>query len=167
MKARTMLILLVLLMASVSVMTGCDDKKRRPSSKPSRFCIRGAKRSHERISGQRVCREDGDRSWFEGRSHICAVGPVLGTKDIMLAANEPIDLYWDGLPDLSTIVNKKQAMVLDDLIEEYGQDMLKVLPMERLQGQRSTGRYTAFHPLMHRPPPCTSWWPFVRISSKR
>mgnify|MGYP001225573693 CR=1 FL=1 len=55
-------------------------------------------------------------------------------KDIMLAANEPIDLYWDGLPDLSTIVNKKQAMPLDDLIEQYGQDMLKVLPKEQLQG---------------------------------
>ncbi|MBD2867080.1 ABC transporter substrate-binding protein [Paenibacillus arenilitoris] len=55
-------------------------------------------------------------------------------KDIMLAANEPIDLYWDGLPDLAAIVNKKQAMPLDELIEEYGQDMLKVLPKEQLQG---------------------------------
>ena len=58
----------------------------------------------------------------------------------MLAANEPIDLYWDGLPDLSTIVNKKQAMVLDDLIQEYGQDMLKVLPMEQLQGATIDGK---------------------------
>jgi len=55
-------------------------------------------------------------------------------KDIMLAANEPIDLYWDGLPDLSTLVNKKQAQPLDELIETYAQDMLKVLPMEQLQG---------------------------------
>ncbi|WP_020620924.1 ABC transporter substrate-binding protein [Paenibacillus daejeonensis] len=55
-------------------------------------------------------------------------------KDIMLAANEPIDLYWDGLPDLAAIVNKKQARPLDDLIQEYGQDMLKVLPEEQLQG---------------------------------
>lgn len=55
-------------------------------------------------------------------------------KDIMLASNEPIDLYWDGLPDLSTMVNKKQAQPLDDLIAEYGQDMLKVLPMEHIRG---------------------------------
>jgi ABC-type glycerol-3-phosphate transport system substrate-binding protein len=57
-------------------------------------------------------------------------------KDIMLAANEPIDLYWDGLPDLSTMVNKKQALVLNDLIDKYGQDMLKVLPMEQIQGAK-------------------------------
>ena len=43
-------------------------------------------------------------------------------KDIMLAANEPIDLYWDGLPDLSTMVNKKQCLVLNDLIDEFGQE---------------------------------------------
>lgn len=55
-------------------------------------------------------------------------------KDIMLAANEPIDLYWDGLADLSTMVNKKQCTVMNDLIDQYGQDMLKVLPMEQIKG---------------------------------
>lgn len=55
-------------------------------------------------------------------------------KDIMLASQEPIDLYWDGLPDLSTMVNKKQCQPLDALIAEYGQDMLKVLPMEHIRG---------------------------------
>ena len=38
-------------------------------------------------------------------------------KDIMLAANETIDLYWDGLPDLSSMVNKSQCQPLDDLIK--------------------------------------------------
>ena len=61
-------------------------------------------------------------------------------KDIMLAANEPIDLYWDGLPDLATFVNKKQASVLDDLIDKYGQDMLKVLPKEQLTGATVNGK---------------------------
>ena len=37
-------------------------------------------------------------------------------KSVMLGAQEPIDLYWDGLPDLSTMVNKKEAQPLDDLI---------------------------------------------------
>lgn len=55
-------------------------------------------------------------------------------KDIMLANQEPIDLYWDGLPDLATMVNKKQCQPLDELIETYGQDMLKVLPMDQIRG---------------------------------
>ena len=29
-------------------------------------------------------------------------------KSVMLGAQEPIDLYWDGLPDLSTMVNKRK-----------------------------------------------------------
>ena len=61
-------------------------------------------------------------------------------KDIMLAANEPIDLYWDGLPDLSTIVNKKQATALDDLIDKYCQDMLKVLPQQQFEGATIDGK---------------------------
>lgn len=60
-------------------------------------------------------------------------------KDIMLAAQEPIDLYWDGLPDLATIVNKKQASVLNDLIDKYGQNLLKVLPEEQLKGATING----------------------------
>ena len=41
-------------------------------------------------------------------------------KDIMLANQEAIDLYWDGLPDLSTMVNKKQCQPIDELLEKYG-----------------------------------------------
>ncbi len=61
-------------------------------------------------------------------------------KEIMLAANENIDLYWDGLANLSLIVNKKQAQPLDELISEYGQDMLKVLPMSQIQGGTVDGQ---------------------------
>ena len=43
-------------------------------------------------------------------------------KEIMLSAGDEIDLYWDGLADLSTFVNKHQARPLDDLIQTYGQD---------------------------------------------
>ncbi len=60
-------------------------------------------------------------------------------KDIMLAANEPIDLYWDGLPNLSQMVNEKQAMPLDDLLTQYGQDLLKVIPMSHVQGATVNG----------------------------
>lgn len=60
-------------------------------------------------------------------------------KDVMLAAQENVDLYWDGLPDLSTMVNKKQCQPLDDLVAAYAADMLKVLPMEQLNGGRVDG----------------------------
>ncbi|SHO52676.1 ABC transporter substrate-binding protein [Anaerocolumna xylanovorans] len=61
-------------------------------------------------------------------------------KDIMLAANEPIDLYWDGLPNLSQIVNEKQAMPLDDLISKYGQDINKVIPETHIEGAKVNGQ---------------------------
>lgn len=60
-------------------------------------------------------------------------------KDIMLAAREPIDLFWDGLPSLSTIINKKQAQPLDELIKLYGQDMLKAIPMDHIKGGKVDG----------------------------
>ncbi len=60
-------------------------------------------------------------------------------KEIMLAANQEIDLYWDGLADLATFVNKQEAQPLDALIEEYCPDMLKVLPMSQLQGGMVNG----------------------------
>ncbi len=60
-------------------------------------------------------------------------------KDIMLAAQRPIDLYWDGLPDISSMVNKKQAQPLDDLLAKYGQDMKKVLPETQLAGGKVDG----------------------------
>ncbi|MCR5310156.1 MAG: ABC transporter substrate-binding protein [Lachnospiraceae bacterium] len=55
-------------------------------------------------------------------------------KDILLGANQAIDLYWDGLPDLSTMVNKSQCQPLDDLIKENCPDMLKVIPESQLAG---------------------------------
>lgn len=60
-------------------------------------------------------------------------------KEIMLSAQDEIDLYWDGLADLSTFVNKHQARPLDDLINTYCPDMLEVLPMSWLQGGKVNG----------------------------
>ena len=60
-------------------------------------------------------------------------------KEIMLSAGDAIDLYWDGLADLSTFVNKHQAQPLDELIQTYGQDMLKVIPMSWLEGGKMDG----------------------------
>jgi putative aldouronate transport system substrate-binding protein len=55
-------------------------------------------------------------------------------KDVLLAASEPIDLYWDGLPDLSTMVNKKQCQDIGQLIKDNCPDMLKVFPESQLAG---------------------------------
>ncbi len=61
-------------------------------------------------------------------------------KEIMLSAQDKIDLYWDGLADLATFVNKSQARPLDELIETYAPDMLEVLPMSWLQGGMVDGK---------------------------
>lgn len=60
-------------------------------------------------------------------------------KEIMLSAQDEIDLYWDGLANLSSFVNKHQARPLDELIETYCQDMLEVLPMSWLGGGKVNG----------------------------
>ena len=61
-------------------------------------------------------------------------------KSVMLAAKEPIDLYWDGLPDLSTMVNKKEAQPLDDLIAKcWPESMKEILPESQLAGGRING----------------------------
>jgi putative aldouronate transport system substrate-binding protein len=60
-------------------------------------------------------------------------------KSIMLAAKQPIDLYWDGLPDLSTMVNKKECRPLDDLIKKFGQNIIKAFPKGYLKGGQVNG----------------------------
>ncbi len=61
-------------------------------------------------------------------------------KKIMLAANTPIDLYWDGLPDLSTLVNAKEAQPLDELIAQYWpESMQEVLPDSQMVGGKING----------------------------
>ena len=61
-------------------------------------------------------------------------------KQLMLAANTPIDLYWDGLPDLSSIVNNKEAQPLDELLAKcWPESMKDVLPESQMAGGRING----------------------------
>ena len=61
-------------------------------------------------------------------------------KKVMLAANEAIDLYWDGLPDLSSMVNNKEAQPLDDLIAKvWPESMKEILPESQMAGGRING----------------------------
>ena len=61
-------------------------------------------------------------------------------KKLMLADNDPIDLYWDGLPDLSSMVNNKEAQPLDELIAKcWPESMKEILPDSQLAGGKING----------------------------
>lgn len=61
-------------------------------------------------------------------------------KTLKLAANEPVDLYWDGLSNLPGIVNRKEAQPLDELLAEYWpESMDAILPQSQLAGGRIKG----------------------------
>ena len=61
-------------------------------------------------------------------------------KSIMLGAQEAIDLYWDGLPDLSTMVNKKEAQPLDELIAKcWPESMKDIIPESQMAGGKING----------------------------
>lgn len=143
MRTKKMLIFMVLLIAAVSVMAGCSGKKEGGAAALETVTILYPGDRSDRMS-EFLDNEFAEKMAADLGLKVEVVfvpwAQYWEQKDIMLAANEPIDLYWDGLSDLSTIVNKKQAMVLDDLIQEHGQDMLKVLPKERLQGATIDGK---------------------------
>ena len=62
-------------------------------------------------------------------------------KTLKLAANEPVDLYWDGLSNLPAIVNRKEAQPLDELIAKiWGEDLKAVMPDSQLAGGKVKGQ---------------------------
>ena len=61
-------------------------------------------------------------------------GEYWDHKTIKLQAMDPIDLYWDGTGNIGQVYNRQECRPLDELIETYGQDMLKVLPIEHIRG---------------------------------
>lgn len=61
-------------------------------------------------------------------------------KKVMLAAKDSIDLYWDGLPDLSSMVNNKEAQPLDELIAKcWPESMKNIVPDSQLAGGKING----------------------------
>jgi len=60
-------------------------------------------------------------------------GDYWNHKTIKLQAGDPIDLYWDGTGNIGQIYNLQECRPLDELIAEYGQDMLGVLPLEHIK----------------------------------
>lgn len=49
-------------------------------------------------------------------------------KDLMIAAGEQIDWYWHGAGGFSQVIAKRAAVPLNDLLQQYGQDLLQVIP---------------------------------------
>lgn len=142
MKARKMLIFVVVMILSISIVVGCSSNKEGGGKLETVTILYPGERS-DRMSeflGNEFAEKMAADLGLKVEVTFVPWAQYWEQKDIMLAANEPIDLYWDGLPDLSTIVNKKQSMPLDDLIEKYGQDMLKVLPTEHLKGAIIDGK---------------------------
>ena len=62
-------------------------------------------------------------------------------KTLKFAANEPVDLYWDGLSNLPGIVNRKEAQPLDELLAEYWpESMNDILPQTQISGGKVNGK---------------------------
>lgn len=61
-------------------------------------------------------------------------------KQLMFAAKEKIDLYWDGLTNLPGIVNRMEAQPLDELIKLWPEEMKSILPDSQLAGGIVNGK---------------------------
>jgi putative aldouronate transport system substrate-binding protein len=138
MKKSRVLILVIAMLMLVSALGGCSNKNKGLETLTILYPGDESERMTEFLKNEFAERMAKDLGLKVEMIYV-PWDQYWAQKDIMLAANEPIDLYWDGLPDLSTMVNKKQCLVLNDLIEKYGRDMLKVLPMEQIQGATVNG----------------------------
>lgn len=61
-------------------------------------------------------------------------------KDMMIAADEEIDWFWDGTPNLAKVLASKSCIPIDDLIAEYGQNIRRVIPAENFKSYTVNGR---------------------------
>ena len=61
-------------------------------------------------------------------------------RDMMTAAGEGIDGYWVHVSQYSEYVAKKYLADLTDMIQEYGKDLLRVIPEENFEPYLIDGR---------------------------
>lgn len=61
-------------------------------------------------------------------------------KDMMIAAGEQIDWFWDGTPNLSKVVGSKSNQPIDELLNKYGQDLLKAIPADNFKALSIGGK---------------------------
>ena len=142
MKMRKVLALALSLVLTAGILAGCKSKSPTPAQNAEKITIlypgEESDRMTDFLQNEFAAKMKQDLN-LEVELIFVPWDQYWEKKDIMLANKEPIDLYWDGLPDLSSMVNKQQCQPLDDLIKQYGQDMLKVLPMEQINGGKVKG----------------------------
>jgi len=85
--------------------------------------------------GQRLAAELG----MELNMSFVGWGDYWNLKSVRIAARDPMDLTWDGTPNLARAVGRQETQPLDDLLERYGQDMLRAIPMDWIEGARVGG----------------------------
>ena len=57
-------------------------------------------------------------------------GDYWNKLGLLLSTGEDIDFFWDGIGSLGNHYARKEVMPLDDLLQEYGQDLLKNIPIK-------------------------------------
>lgn len=62
---------------------------------------------------------------------------------LTLAAQEPLDFYWDVFGGLSNRTSRREAAVLDDLLAEHGQNVLNVIGPDRFAATTINGNIMA------------------------
>jgi putative aldouronate transport system substrate-binding protein len=51
---------------------------------------------------------------------------------LTLAAQEPLDFYWDGFGSLAKHASRREATPLGELLKQHGQDVLRIIGRDRL-----------------------------------
>ena len=70
-------------------------------------------------------------------------GEFFNKLDLMLSAGEPIDWFWSGPGDFSKHMSKKHCIEIDNLLEEYGQDILRIIPADNFKATSLNGKIYA------------------------
>ncbi|MCL1820883.1 MAG: extracellular solute-binding protein [Oscillospiraceae bacterium] len=63
-------------------------------------------------------------------------GDYWNKLGLLLSTGEDIDFFWDGIGSLANHYARKEVMPLDDLLNQYGQDLLKNIPIKNFDTAR-------------------------------
>ncbi|MCL1964560.1 MAG: ABC transporter substrate-binding protein [Firmicutes bacterium] len=63
-------------------------------------------------------------------------GQYWNKLGLLLSGGEDIDFFWDGIGALANHYARQEVLPLDDLLEEYGQDLLKNIPIKNFDTAR-------------------------------
>jgi len=63
-------------------------------------------------------------------------GDYWNKLGLLLSTGEDIDFFWDGIGSLADHYARQEVLPLDDLLEAYGQDLLKNIPAKNFDTAR-------------------------------